>query len=60
MLTALPQTVDRLGQISNMHKIRADFKPLGTLDSDCIMLAKLASDAVDFSKSGIPVSSPMC
>lgn len=47
---------DRLGQISNMHKIRADDKPLGTLDTDCITLAKLASDAVDFSKSGIPVS----
>jgi len=50
--------MDRLGQISNMHKIRADFKPLGTRDSDCITLAKLASDAVDFSKSGIPVSEP--
>jgi hypothetical protein len=37
-----------------MHKIRADLKPGGTLDSDCLILAKLASDAVDFSKSGIP------
>jgi hypothetical protein len=48
--------MDRLGQISNMHKIRADRKPLGTHDIDCITLAKLASDAVDFSKSGVPVS----
>ena len=48
--------MDRLGQISNMHKIRADRKPLGTRDSDCITIAKLASDAVDFSKSGVPVS----
>ncbi|KAH7085270.1 RNA dependent RNA polymerase-domain-containing protein [Paraphoma chrysanthemicola] len=46
--------MDRLGQISNMHKIRADQKSLGTHDSDCITLAKLASDAVDFSKSGVP------
>jgi hypothetical protein len=47
---------DKLGQISNIHKIRADRKHDGTLDSDCILLAKLASDAVDFSKSGVPVS----
>lgn len=46
---------DRLGQISNKHKIRADLKPLGTMDPDCIILAKLSSDAVDFSKSGKPV-----
>jgi hypothetical protein len=47
---------DKLGQISNIHKIRADRKCEGTLNSDCILLAKLASDAVDFSKSGVPVS----
>ncbi|PSN62624.1 rna-dependent rna polymeras-like protein [Corynespora cassiicola Philippines] len=46
---------DRLGQISNKHKIRADVLSEGTKHSDCIRLAKLASDAVDFSKSGIPV-----
>ncbi|PVI03312.1 rna-dependent rna polymeras-like protein [Periconia macrospinosa] len=46
---------DRLGQISNKHKIRADIHPEGTLHNDCILLAKLASDAVDFSKSGKPV-----
>ncbi|CBX98093.1 similar to rna-dependent rna polymerase [Plenodomus lingam JN3] len=46
--------MDRLGQISNKHKIRADIKPNGTRDPDCILLAQLASDAVDFSKSGNP------
>ena len=29
-------------------------KPTGTRDPECILLAKLASDAVDFSKSGNP------
>lgn len=48
--------MDRLGVISNKHKIRADRKLHGTADADCILLAKLASDAVDFSKSGNPVS----
>lgn len=48
--------MDRLGVISNKHKVRADRKPGGTKDEECIMLAKLASDAVDFSKSGNPVS----
>lgn len=46
--------MDRLGQISNKHKIRADVKPGGTRDPDCVLLAKLASDAVDLSKSGNP------
>jgi hypothetical protein len=46
---------DRLGQISNKHKIRADLHDKGTMDPDCILLAELASDAVDFSKSGKPV-----
>ncbi|ENI03580.1 hypothetical protein COCC4DRAFT_51488 [Bipolaris maydis ATCC 48331] len=46
--------MDRLGQISNKHKIRADVKPNGTRHPDCLTLAKLASDAVDFSKTGVP------
>ncbi|XPS68550.1 RNA-directed RNA polymerase [Ascochyta lentis] len=46
--------MDRLGVISNKHKIRADRKPDGTLNAECIMLAELASNAVDFSKSGNP------
>jgi hypothetical protein len=48
---------DRLAQISVKHKIRADQHddPAGTLNPDCVNLANLASDAVDFSKSGKPV-----
>ncbi|KAJ4365647.1 hypothetical protein N0V83_008267 [Neocucurbitaria cava] len=46
--------MDRLGQISNKHKIRADKHPSGTQHPECIVLAGLASDAVDFSKSGVP------
>jgi len=46
---------DQLGRISNLHVIMADRKPEGTCDPDCIKLAELASIAVDFSKSGIPV-----
>jgi hypothetical protein len=49
---------DKLGQISNIHKIRADRSANGTRGPDCMLLAKLASDAVDFSKSGVPVSLP--
>lgn len=47
-------TLDVLGVIATRHKIRADVKPNGTHDPDCIRLSELASDAVDFSKSGIP------
>lgn len=47
---------DRLGQISNLHKTRADQAPKGTLSEDCLTLAEMASRAVDFSKSGQPVS----
>lgn len=46
---------DQLGRISNNHKIRADQCPEGTLHSDCLTLAEMASIAVDFSKSGVPV-----
>ena len=47
---------DQLGRIANLHKILADQRPSGVLDPDCLTLAELHSDAVDFSKSGIPVS----
>ena len=47
---------DCLGQIANLHQILADQAEQGTLDADCIKLAELHSDAVDFSKTGIPVS----
>ena len=46
---------DNLGMISTLHQILADQKPVGTLDSECVRLAGLASTAVDFSKTGIPV-----
>ena len=47
---------DNLGMISTLHQIMADQKKTGTLDEECIRVAGLASTAVDFSKSGIPVS----
>lgn len=54
--------MDRLGVISNKHKIRADKHKEGTRADECINLARLASDAVDFSKSGVPVCicPPIC
>lgn len=47
---------DQLGRIANNHKILADQRPAGTLDKDCLTLAEMHSTAVDFSKSGVPVS----
>jgi hypothetical protein len=47
---------DQLGKIAVLHRIFADLKEGGTLDQDCITLAELHSTAVDFSKTGIPVS----
>jgi len=46
---------DNLGQICNRHQILADQKPCGARDPDCIELSRLASTAVDFPKTGIPV-----
>lgn len=46
---------DQLGRIATLHQIIADRKPLGTFDSDCVLLAELHSTAVDFSKTGHPV-----
>lgn len=47
---------DLLGVISTRHLQMADQKPLGVFDPACVQLASLASTAVDFSKTGIPVS----
>ncbi|EEP78208.1 predicted protein [Uncinocarpus reesii 1704] len=47
---------DQLGRIATIHQALADQKIEGTLDQDCLLLAELHSTAVDFSKSGIPVS----
>lgn len=48
---------DQLGRIATLHQILADSK--GTFSADCLTLAELHSTAVDFSKTGIPVSSPI-
>ena len=47
---------DQLGQICNRHLQIADQKLRGVFDDDCINLADMASQAVDFSKTGIAVS----
>ncbi|KAI9929614.1 hypothetical protein MW887_001088 [Aspergillus wentii] len=47
---------DRLGVIAIKHMIMADQMAEGTCHSDCKKLAQLHSTAVDFSKTGIPVS----
>lgn len=46
---------DCLGQICNKHMQIADQHPDGTFSTPCIQLANMASTAVDFSKTGIPV-----
>ncbi|KAI9894076.1 MAG: hypothetical protein M1814_004846 [Vezdaea aestivalis] len=46
---------DQLGRISSLHLRLADLSPQGTKDPVCISVAGLASTAVDFSKTGIPV-----
>ncbi|EON67049.1 hypothetical protein W97_06166 [Coniosporium apollinis CBS 100218] len=46
---------DQLGRISTLHQVLADRYVEGTLHPNCILLAELASTAVDFSKTGIPV-----
>lgn len=48
--------MDQLGRILTQHQILADQREAGTLDDDCIILAKLHSQAVDYSKTGIPVT----
>lgn len=47
---------DQLGYISNSHVQAADQLPDGTFSEPCIVLAGMASTAVDYSKTGIPVS----
>ncbi|TKA75094.1 hypothetical protein B0A49_03357 [Cryomyces minteri] len=51
---------DRLGQISTIHQQLADQHPEWTLHLDCVKLAGMASTAVDFSKTGIPVDMDEC
>lgn len=47
---------DQLGRIATTHKILADQQVRGTFDPNCLTLAELHSTAVDFSKTGTPVS----
>lgn len=47
---------DNLGLIATLHQILADQSPLGTFDPVCEKVAGMHSTAVDFSKTGIPVS----
>lgn len=47
---------DQLGRIATLHQTLADQRASGTFDPDCVLLAGLHSQAVDFSKTGIPVS----
>lgn len=47
---------DSLGRIATLHMTLADHREQGTFDRDCLTLADLHSSAVDFSKSGVPVS----
>ncbi|PHH50770.1 putative RNA-dependent RNA polymerase 2 [Ceratocystis fimbriata CBS 114723] len=46
---------DQLGIIANRHQIMADQKPNGTLAAECLKLAEMHSNAVDFSKTGLAV-----
>ena len=49
---------DQLGRIANLHLVFADAKDNGTFSEECLKLADLHSTAVDFSKTGVKVSSP--
>ncbi|KAL1626681.1 hypothetical protein SLS54_002844 [Diplodia seriata] len=51
---------DQLGRISMIHMQLADRAAAGTLDPACKKLAEMASTAVDFSKTGIPVDMSQC
>ncbi|KAL1640179.1 hypothetical protein SLS58_007130 [Diplodia intermedia] len=51
---------DQLGRISMIHMQLADRAATGTLDPACKKLAEMASTAVDFSKTGIPVDMSQC
>ncbi|KAG9100576.1 hypothetical protein FRC06_003955 [Ceratobasidium sp. 370] len=50
-------TSDMVGIIASQHLKLADYRSLGASDPDCLKLAALHSKAVDFPKSGTPVTS---
>lgn len=47
---------DQLGRIAVTHRVKADQNDEGVLHEDCLKLSEMHSTAVDFSKTGIPVS----
>ena len=47
---------DLVGRISTLHLTIADQSEKGSFDSRCLDLAEMASHAVDFTKSGVPVN----
>ncbi|KAF8299894.1 RdRP-domain-containing protein [Clavulina sp. PMI_390] len=47
---------DITGIIATRHLEIADYSDEGSFDRDCLKLAELASQAVDFQKSGVPVN----
>ena len=49
---------DALGRVATTHLVLADKLPDGVFDPKCVALASLHSDAVDFSKTGVPVRTP--
>lgn len=51
---------DQLGMISNIHLQLADQLERGTFSPECLKLAGMASTAVDYSKTGIPVDMQQC
>ncbi|KAH9824517.1 RNA-dependent rna polymerase like protein [Teratosphaeria destructans] len=51
---------DQLGMLCNVHMQLADQLPNGTFSAECIKLAGLASTAVDYSKTGIPINMKEC
>ncbi|KAM0717022.1 hypothetical protein Q7P37_006874 [Cladosporium fusiforme] len=46
---------DQLGMLCNVHLQLADQRSLGVLDPDCVKISQMASVAVDYSKTGIPI-----
>ncbi|KAK5716659.1 hypothetical protein LTR15_009551 [Elasticomyces elasticus] len=46
---------DQLGMLCNRHMQMADQLDAGTFSNECIKLAEMASTAVDYSKTGIPI-----
>ena len=50
---------DQLGHISTIHMQLADQMDQGVFHRDCVKLVEMASTAVDFSKTGVPVSLPV-